>query len=118
MFSESKLAALRFRRSSTWYGLASVATVAALAVVVALFTWWNDLYRPIVHPLEAIERGLSGGALEQVDERVATLLGVDEEAVRTVRDGLVDASLGTSRLGELYEIAAGRPTGTDSEAPA
>src|SRR5438045_9118310 len=106
MFSESKLAALRFRRSSTWYGLASVATVAALVIVVSLFTWWNDLYKPIVHPIEAIDRGLSRGTLEQVDERVATLLGVDEETIRNVRDGLIGASLGTPRLGGLYEIAA------------
>jgi hypothetical protein len=119
MFFESKLA-LRLRRPTTWYGLASISVIAALAVVVSLLTWWNDLYRPIVHPIEAITRVHPGEALEQVDEQVASLLGVDKESVRSVREGLIGGpSSGIPQLaGKLYEVAAIHPAGTGSSWPA
>jgi hypothetical protein len=113
MFSERKLA-LRFRRPTTWYGFASVTTIVALAVVVSLLTWWNDLYKPIVHPIEAIKGIQPEKVLEQVDEQVATLLGVDEETVRTARKGLAEASSGIPQLGgKLYEVATKQPASAD-----
>ena len=116
MFSERKLA-LRFKRPTAWYGFASVTTVVALAVVVSLLTWWNDLYKPIVHPIEAIKGIHPENVLEQVDNQVATLLGVDEETVRTVRKGLTEASSGVPQLGgKLYEVATKQPASTDSAA--
>ena len=120
MFSEGKLA-LRLRRPTTWYGLTSISVIAALAVVVSLLTWWNDLYRPITHPIEAINRLHPAEALEQVveqvDGQVASLLGVDKESVQAVRQSLIGASLGIPQLGgKLYEVAAIHPAETSSAA--
>src|SRR5919199_3452662 len=104
--------ASRLGRWSAWYVLASAGVVAAIAAVTSLLTWWpNDGDKPIVHPAEAIERLLPKGTLDRLDGQVASLLGVDKEAVRTVRKGLVQGGSGiTPQLGgRLYEIATGQP---------
>src|ERR687886_2740114 len=104
--------ASRLGRWSAWYVLASAGVVAAIAAVTSLLTWWpNDGDKPIVHPAEAIERLLPKGALDRVDGHVASLLGVDKEAVRTVRKGLVQGGSGIAPQlgGRLYEIATGQP---------
>ena len=111
--------ASRLGRSSAWYVFASAGVVAAIAAVTSLLTWWpNDGDKPIVHPAEAIERLLPEGALDRVDGQVASLLGVDKEAVRAVRKGLVQGGSGiTPQLGgRLYEIATGQPV-SDSSSP-
>src|SRR5919202_5266124 len=111
--------ASRLGRSSAWYVFASAGVVAAIAAVTSLLTWWpDDGDKPIAHPAEAIERLLPKGTLDRLDGQVASLLGVDKEAVRTVRKGLVQGGSGiTPQLGgKLYEIATGQPV-SDSDSP-
>src|SRR5215210_230824 len=116
MSLRGKLSALRFGRGSRQHVFTSAGVVMASVVLVSFLTWLNDAHKPIVRSIEdAVESSLPE-ALEQVDEQVATLLGVDEESVRSMREGL--AGLVTSRPERILEIATGQPVSTRSTAPA
>lgn len=110
------LSALRFGRGGRQHVYTSAGVIVAAVAVVSLLTWLNDAHKPIVRSIEeAVESSLPE-ALEQVDDQVATLLGVDEESVRNVREGL--AGLVTPRPERLIEVATGRPVSTNSTTPA
>src|SRR5918998_5110224 len=113
---KGKLSTLRFGRGGRQHVYMSAGVIVAAVAVVSLFTWLNDAHKPIVHSIEEVGKSSLPEALEQVDEQVATLLGVDEESVRTVREGLV--GLVASRPERLIEIATGQPVSTNSTAPA
>src|SRR3990170_4653845 len=115
MSLKGKLSALRFGRGGRQHVYTSAGVILAAVAVVSVLTWLNDAHKPIVRSIEeAVESSLPE-ALEQVDEQVATLLGVDEETVRTAREGL--AGLVTSQPERLIEIATGQPVSTSSTAP-
>src|SRR5918998_1955730 len=116
MSLRGKLSALRIGPGSRQHVFMSAGVVVAAVVLVSFFTWLNDAHKPVVRSIEeAVESSLPE-ALEQVDDQLATLLGVDEETVRTAREGL--AGLVTSRPERLIEIATGQPVSTNSTAPA
>src|SRR5215210_2136358 len=109
----------RFERASRGHVLAGAGVIVAAVTVVSLLTWWApDSDRPIGHPLEAIERVLPG-VLDQVDEQVATLLGVEKGTVlRNVREGLVAVGSGISRpVEKLREVTADRSSANTSISP-
>ena len=115
MSLKGKLSALRFGRGGRQHVYTSAGVILAAVAVVSVLTWLNDAHKPLVRSIEeAVESSLPE-ALEQVDEQVATLLGVDEETVRTAREGL--AGLVTSQPERLIEIATGQPVSTSSTAP-
>ncbi len=115
MSLKGKLSALRFGRGGRQQMYTSAGVILAAVAVVSVLTWLNDAHKPLVRSIEeAVESSLPE-ALEQVDEQVATLLGVDEETVRTAREGL--AGLVTSQPERLIEIATGQPVSTSSTAP-
>ena len=110
------LSALRFGRGGRRHVYTSAGVIVAAVAVVSLLTWLNDAHKPIVRSIEeAVESSLPE-ALEQVDDQVATLLGVEEESVKNVREGL--AGLVTPRPERLIEVATGRPVSTNSTTPA
>ena len=116
MSLRGKLSALRFGRGSRQHVFTSAGVVVTAVVLVSFLTWLNDAHKPIVRSIEdAVESSLPE-ALEQVDEQVATLLGVDEESVRSMREGL--AGLVTSRPERILEIATGQPVSARSTTPA
>src|SRR5918994_1344271 len=116
MSLKGKLSALRFGRGSRQHVLMSAGVVVAAVVLVSFLTWLNDAHKPVVRSIEeAVESSLPE-ALEQVDDQVATLLGVDEESVRSAREGL--AGLVTSRPERILEIATGQPVSASLTAPA
>jgi hypothetical protein len=115
MSLKGKLSALRFGRGGRQHVYTSAGVILAAVALVSVLTWLNDAHKPLVRSIEeAVESSLPE-ALEQVDEQVATLLGVDEETVRTARQGL--AGLVTSQPERLIEIATGQPVSTSSTAP-
>jgi hypothetical protein len=110
------LSALRFGRGSRQHVFTSAGVILAAVVLVSFLTWLNDAHKPIVRSIEeAVESSLPE-ALEQADDQVATLLGVDEESVRSMREGL--AGLVTSRPERILEIATGQPVSARSTTPA
>jgi hypothetical protein len=116
MSLKGKLSALRFGRGTRQHVFMSAGVVVAAVVLVSFLTWLNDAHKPIVRSIEeAVESSLPE-ALEQVDDQVATLLGVDEESVRSMRESL--AGLVTSRPERILEIATGQPVSVSSAAPA
>ena len=116
MSLKGKLSALRFGRGSRQHVFTSAGVIVAAVVLVSFLTWLNDAHKPIVRSIEeAVESSLPE-ALEQVDDQVATLLGVDEESVRSAREGL--AGLVSSRPERILEIATGQPVSASSTAPA
>jgi hypothetical protein len=116
MSLKGKLSALRFGRGGRQHVYTSAGVILAAVAVVSVLTWLNDAHKPLVRSIEeAVESSLPE-ALEQVDEQVATLLGIDEETVRTAREGL--AGLVAPRPERLIEIATGRPVSTNSTTPA
>src|SRR5918994_521835 len=116
MSLKGKLSALRFGRGSRQHVLMSAGVIVAAVVLVSFLTWLNDAHKPIVRSIEeAVESSLPE-ALEQVDDQVATLLGVDEESVRSAREGL--AGLVSSRPERILGIATGQPVSASSTAPA
>src|SRR3712207_1958449 len=111
-----KVTALRIGPGSRQHVFMSAGVVVAAVVLVSFLTWLNDAHKPIVRSIEeAVESSLPE-ALEQVDDQVAMLLGVDEESVRSTRESL--AGLVTSRPGRILEIATGQPVSASSAAPA
>jgi hypothetical protein len=116
MSLKGKLSALRFGRGGRQQMYTSAGVILAAMAVVSVLTWLNDAHKPLVRSIEeAVESSLPE-ALEQVDEQVAMLLGIDEETVRTAREDL--AGLVTSQPERLIEIATGQPVSTTSTAPA
>src|SRR5919112_5791400 len=97
MSLKGKLSALRFGRGSGQHIFMSAGVIVAAVVLVSFLTWLNDAHKPIVRSIEeAIESSLPG-VLEQVGGRVAqaaTLLGVDEESIHNVGEGLAAARSG------------------------
>src|SRR5918997_2497319 len=106
MSLKGKLSALRFRRGGRQHVYMSAGVIVAAVALVSLFTWLNDAHKPLVRSIEEVGKSSLPEALEQVDEQVATLLGVNEETVRTAREGLV--GLVASRPERLIEIATGQ----------
>src|ERR687898_1148895 len=116
MSLKARLSALRFGSGSRQHLFMSAGVVVAAVVLVSFLTWLNDAHKPIVRSIEeAVESSLPE-ALEEVDDQVATLLGVDEESVRSMREGL--AGLVTSRPERILEIVTGQPVSASSAAPA
>ena len=116
MCLRGKLSALRFGRGSRQHVFTSAGVVVAAVVLVSFLTWLNDAHKPVVRSIEeAVESSLPE-TLEQVDDQIATLLGVDEESVRSMREGL--AGLVTPRPERILEIATGQPVSARSTAPA
>jgi len=116
MSLKGKLSALRFGRGGRQHMYTSAGVILAAVVLVSFLTWLNDAHKPIVRSIEEAVASSLPEALEQVDDQVATLLGVDEGSVRSVREGL--AGLVTSRPERILEIATGQPVSTSSTAPA
>src|ERR671917_221276 len=116
MSLRGKLSALRFGRGGRQHVFTSAGVLVAAVVLVSFLTLLNDAHKPVVRSIEeAVESSLPE-ALEQVDDQVATLLGVDEESVRSMREGL--AGLVTSRPERILEIVTGQPVSASSAAPA
>src|SRR5918994_1010972 len=116
MSLKGKLSALRFGSGSRQHLFMSAGVIVAAVVLVSFLTWLNDAHKPIVRSIEeAVESSLPE-ALEQVDDQVATLLGVDEESVRSMRESV--AGLVTSRPERILEIATGQPVSASAAAPA
>jgi hypothetical protein len=86
---KGKLSTLRFGRGGRQHVYMSAGVIVAAVALVSLFTWLNDAHKPIVRSIEEVGKSSLPETLEQVDEQVATLLGVDEESVRNMREGLV-----------------------------
>src|SRR5919107_571588 len=116
MALKGKLSALRIGRGSRQYVFMSAGVVVAAVVLVSFFPWLNDAHKPIVRSIEGAVESSLPEALEQVDDQVATLLGVDEESVRSMRESL--AGLVTPRPEQILEIATGQPVSARSTAPA
>jgi hypothetical protein len=110
MSLRGKLSALRFGRGSRQHVFTSAGVVVTAVVLVSFLTWLNDAHKPIVRSIEeAVESSLPG-VLEQVEGRVAqaaTLLGVDEESIQNVREGLAAARSGIT--GSWAPALAGLP---------
>ena len=116
MSLRGKVSAMRFGRGGRQHVFTSAGVLVAAVVLVSFLTWLNDAHKPVVRSIEeAVESSLPE-ALEQVDDQVATLLGVDEESVRSMREGL--AGLVTPRPERILEIATGQPVSARSTAPA
>src|ERR671921_931036 len=116
MSLRGKLSALRLGPGSCQQVFMSAGVVVAAVVLVSFLTWLNDAHKPIVRSIEGAVESSLPEALEQVDDQVATLLGVDEESVRSAREGL--AGLVSSRPERILEIATGQPVSASSTAPA
>src|SRR5919112_1867574 len=116
MSLRGKLSALRLGPGSCQQVFMSAGVVVAAVVLVSFLTWLNDAHKPIVRSIEGAVESSLPEALEEVDDQVATLLGVDEESVRSMREGL--AGLVTSRPERILEIATGQPVSASSTAPA
>ena len=115
MSLKGKLSALRLGRGSRQQVFMSAGVVVAAVVLVSFLTWLNDAHKPIARSIEGAVESSLPEALEQVDDQVATLLGVDEESVRSMRESL--AGLVTSRPERILEIATGQPVSASSAAP-
>ena len=111
-----RLAALRFGRGGRHHVYTSAGVIVAAVAVVSVLTWLNDAHKPIVRSIEEAGKNSLPEVLEQVDEQVATILGVDEESVRSAREGL--AGLVASRQERIVEIATGRLVSAVKSAPA
>lgn len=100
----------RFGRASREQVFAGVGVIVVAVVSVSLLTWLNDAHKPLARSIEAVERALPE-VLEQVDGQVATLLGVDEETVQNVREGLAGTASGIVRVANAGSLA---PAGPDT----
>jgi hypothetical protein len=101
---------VRLGRVSRGYVTAMTGVAVAFVAVVSLLTWVApDSDKPIPHPIEVVDRVLPG-VLQQVDEQVATLLGVSRETVvRNVREGLVAVGSGIGRVASASNSVAPSP---------
>ena len=112
MSLKGKLSALRFGRGSRQHIFMGAGVIVAAVVLVSFLTWLNDAHKPIVRSIEeAVESSLPG-VLKQVEGRVAqaaTLLGVDEERIHNVGEGLAAARSGIT--GSWAPALAGLPGG-------
>jgi hypothetical protein len=101
---------LRFGRVSRGYVSAMTGVAVAFVAAVSLLTWLApNSDKPIPHPIEVVDRVLPG-VLEQVDEQVATLLGVGKETVvRNVREGLVAVGSGIGRIASASSSVSPSP---------
>jgi hypothetical protein len=110
MSLKGKLSALRFGRGSRQHIFMGAGVIVAAVVLVSFLTWLNDAHKPIVRSIEeAVESSLPG-VLKQVEGRVAqaaTLLGVDEESIHNVGEGLAAARSGIT--GSWAPALAGLP---------
>ena len=95
----------RFGRASRGQAFAGAGVIVAAVAVVSLLTWLNDAHKPLARSIEAVERALPE-VLEQVDGQVATLLGVDEETVQNVRQGLVGTASEIVRIANAGALAS------------
>ena len=110
MSLRGKLSALRFGRGSRQHVFTSAGVIVAAVVLVSFLTWLNDAHKPIVRSIEDAVGSSLPGVLEQVEGRVAqaaTLLGVDEESIQNVREGLAAARSGIT--GSWAPALAGLP---------
>jgi outer membrane biosynthesis protein TonB len=110
MSLKGKLSALRFGRGSRQHIFMSAGVIVAAVVLVSFLTWLNDAHKPIVRSIEEAVGSSLPGVLEQVEGRVAqaaTLLGVDEESIQNVREGLAAARSGIT--GSWAPALAGLP---------
>src|SRR5918995_2047934 len=110
MSLKGTLSALRFGRGSRQHVFTSAGVVVATVVLVSFLTWLNDAHKPIVRSLEEAVGSSLPEALEQVEGRLAqaaTLLGVDEESIQNVREGLAAARSGIT--GSWAPALAGLP---------
>ena len=110
MSLRGRLSALRFGRGSRQHVFTSAGVIVAAVVLVSFLTWLNDAHKPIVRSIEEAVGSSLPGVLEQVEGRVgqaATLLGVDEESIQNVREGLAAARSGIT--GSWAPALAGLP---------
>jgi hypothetical protein len=110
MSLKGKLSALRFGRGSRQHVFTSAGVVVATVVLVSFLTWLNDAHKPIVRSIEEAVGSSLPGVLQQVEGQVAqaaTLLGVDEESIQNVREGLAAARSGIT--GSWAPALAGLP---------
>jgi hypothetical protein len=97
MSLKGKLSALRFGRGSGQHIFMGAGVIVAAVVLVSFLTWLNDAHKPIARSIEEAVGSSLPGVLEQVEGRVAqaaTLLGVEEESIQNVREGLAAARSG------------------------
>jgi hypothetical protein len=102
--------AKRLGRASRGYALVGAGVVVGAVGFVSLLSWLApDSDRPIGHPLEVVER-VAGGVLEQVDDKVAALLGTTEGETmsRDVRKNLTAVGSRIPWSGRVSEITPDR----------
>jgi hypothetical protein len=110
MSLQGNLSALRFGRGSRQHVFTSAGVIVAAVVLVSFLTWLNDAHKPIVRSIEEAVGSSLPGVLQQVEGQVAqaaTLLGVDEESIQNVREGLAAARSGIT--GSWAPALAGLP---------
>jgi hypothetical protein len=113
--------ARRLGQASRGYVLAGAGVVVGAVGFVSLFTWLApDSDRPIGYPLEVVGR-VADGVLDQVDDRVAALLGTDgENVLQDVRENLTAVGSRTPwsrRVSEILPARSSASSGPSAPAP-